>query len=236
MTAVLISTETQEGSVRSQPSMFVKWNKVTVSPVLAALGDPRPHGGVKHLSAHVWVLTVRVEQPSQGSQSVPPVALRSHGLQVLKNGGGQHFSWSREGNRRKWKTFHTIIYFPFFFFLLKSNAVHLCTWLAGITRIIHNVNEFIFRESTCVFIVLKHIVCPTVRWLPYFTGRETKVRKRTKYTVLYICVIVILSKLQHLLLLLSDIVLLSPEARERNYGDGLSCSCMIWNFNKQLHP
>lgn len=50
--------------------------------------DPRPHGGVKRLSAHMWVLTVRVEQPLQGSQSVLPWALSSHGVQVLENGGG----------------------------------------------------------------------------------------------------------------------------------------------------
>lgn len=64
-----------------------------VSPVLAALCDPLPHGGVEGLSAHMWVLTVRVEQPSQGSQPVLVRTLSRHGLQVLQDGGGQHISW-----------------------------------------------------------------------------------------------------------------------------------------------
>jgi len=64
----------------------------SVSPVLAALCDPLPHDGVESLSAHMRVLTVRVEQPPQGRQSVLLRTLSSHGLQVLQHGGGQHLS------------------------------------------------------------------------------------------------------------------------------------------------
>lgn len=69
---------------------MVIWS--SISPVLAALGDPLSHDGVESLSAHVWVLTVRVEQPLQGSQSVLLRTLSCHGLQVLHDGGGQHLS------------------------------------------------------------------------------------------------------------------------------------------------
>lgn len=68
-------------------------------------------------------------------------------------------------------------------FLSKWNSVYLYTWLAAITRIIHDVKEFMFRESACIFAVLKHIVHPTARCLPHFTCKETNVRKRNEYAV-----------------------------------------------------
>lgn len=41
-----------------KPRILVTWS--LISPVLAALGDPLSHGDVESLSAHMWVVTVRV--------------------------------------------------------------------------------------------------------------------------------------------------------------------------------
>lgn len=64
-----------------------------VSPVLAALGDPFSHYGVESLSAHMWILTVGVQQVSQGGQPLLLVTLSRHALQVMDDGGGQDFPW-----------------------------------------------------------------------------------------------------------------------------------------------
>lgn len=72
--------------------MFTLHVNSFVSPVLAALGDPLPHSRVEGLSAHKRVLTVRVEQMSQSSQSLLLRTLGRHSLQVLYNGRGRHLS------------------------------------------------------------------------------------------------------------------------------------------------
>lgn len=72
-----------------------------VSPVLAALGDPLSHGGVESVSAHMRVLTVWIEQLSQGCESVLLRTLSCHGLQVLHNIGSQHHTWKHQRNRNK---------------------------------------------------------------------------------------------------------------------------------------
>lgn len=136
--------------------------KSFVSPVLAALGDPLPHSRVEGLSAHERVLTVRVEQMSQSSQPVLLWTLGRHGLQVLYDGGGQHLSWRQERSRSQWFTAHTNILICVFEF-----NTSLCTCVGGVTRAIHDVKEFMFRESTWVLRVLKHIPRPTSGRLPH---------------------------------------------------------------------
>lgn len=72
-----------------------------VSPVLAALGDPVSHYGVESLSAHMWILTVGVQQVSQGSQPLLLVTLSRHALQVMNDGGGQDFPFNHR-NKALW--------------------------------------------------------------------------------------------------------------------------------------
>lgn len=65
------------------------------SPVLAALSDPLRHAGVESLSAHMTVLTIRVQQPPQGHQSVLPRTLCCHTVQVMNYIGGQNLPWRK---------------------------------------------------------------------------------------------------------------------------------------------
>lgn len=69
-----------------------------VSPVLAALGDPFSHYGVEGLPAHVWILTVGVQQVLQGGQPLLLVTLSRHALQVMDDGGGQDFPCNHRNN------------------------------------------------------------------------------------------------------------------------------------------
>lgn len=43
--------------------------------------------------------------------------------------------------------------------------ISLCTCTGGVTCVIHDVKEFMFRETTLVFIIL--VRCPTTWWLPH---------------------------------------------------------------------
>lgn len=64
-----------------------------ISPVLAAVGDPFSHFGVETLSAHRRILTVGVEQLSQGGQPLLLGTVNRHALQVINDHGGRNFPW-----------------------------------------------------------------------------------------------------------------------------------------------
>lgn len=98
------------------------------SPVLAAMCNPLPHGGVEHVSAHVWVLTIRVEQPLQVGQPVLLRALSRHALQVVNDGGGQHLPWKQQRCRNN----HLLLLWQFIYLLFYT---YLCwSWYTHCTR------------------------------------------------------------------------------------------------------
>lgn len=69
--------------------------------------------------------------------------------------------------QEQWFTVHVIDLTSF----VEIN-INLCTCVGGVTCIIHDVKEFMFWESTCVFIVLEHVPCPTAGWLPHWSCRD----------------------------------------------------------------
>ena len=74
-------------------SIAVNCLKVFSLPILAALGNPLPHGGLEFGPANSGVPALRVQHTIQSIQPVLFWALASHSLQVLHDRGGQNLSY-----------------------------------------------------------------------------------------------------------------------------------------------
>lgn len=175
------------------------------SPFLAALRDPLRHAGVEGLSADVTVLTLRVQQPPQGHQSVLPRTLCSHAVQVMNYGGGQNFPWEKTTSRKKrLKELEKLLISTESVSICKTKTVHLCwhgymrcTWCRGVR--VQRIHLSHLRPLS------QDLGTPRLHWrdstmIGYFTFRRYKPKQIKS------------QRLPHWPSLPSDIVLLSSES------------------------